>query len=440
MSKLVTVIGPVGTRSGYGSHARDIVISLLDLGYNVKTLTTRWGNTPQNALTKNTERDKRILDTLVFDGKIERQPDIHFHISIPTEFNPIGKLNVGITAGIEWTVPNPEWVLGMNKMDLNIVPSNFVKQVMGNSIFDQSDQQGNKVGELKSQKPIEVLFEGYDESIYSKPDSFSESLHNELSSIKEDFNFLYTGHWLPGPFGQDRKDTAGLVKLFIEAFADMKNAPGLIMKTSCGTFSPPDKYELIKKIDEIRRSHTTVPLDKQPKIYLLHGELSDVQMNELNYHPKVKAMISLTKGEGFGRPLLEFSTTGKPIIATNFSGHTDFLDADMSLLLGGNLTPVHEQAIPAQYRHKDSKWFTVDYQQANFAIKDVFTSYDKYLTKGYAQKQISSQFTHGNMTKKLGEILKPYEDKISEHVGINLPKLQKVNKPNEVKLPKLKKV
>ena len=112
----------------------------------------------------------------------------------------------------------------------------------------------------------------------------------------------------------------------------------------------------------------------------------------------------------------------------------------MSLLLGGNLTPVHDQAIPAQYRHKDSKWFTVDYQQASFAIKDVFTSYDKYLTKGYAQKQISSQFTHSNMTTELGKILKPYEEKLSEHVGINLPKLQKVNKPNEVKLPKLKKV
>ena len=43
MSKLVTVIGPVGTRSGYGSHSRDIVLSLLDLGYDVKTLPIRWG-------------------------------------------------------------------------------------------------------------------------------------------------------------------------------------------------------------------------------------------------------------------------------------------------------------------------------------------------------------------------------------------------------------
>ena len=87
MSKLVSVIGPVGTRSGYGSHSRDIVLSLLDLGYDVKTLPIRWGNTPQNALDNNNERDKRIIETLVVDGRIDRQPDMHFHISVPIEFS-----------------------------------------------------------------------------------------------------------------------------------------------------------------------------------------------------------------------------------------------------------------------------------------------------------------------------------------------------------------
>jgi len=66
MSKLVSVIGPVGTRSGYGSHARDIVISLLDLGYDVKTLPIRWGITPQNALDKNKLIKFRIANNIVF--------------------------------------------------------------------------------------------------------------------------------------------------------------------------------------------------------------------------------------------------------------------------------------------------------------------------------------------------------------------------------------
>ena len=438
MSKLVSVIAPIGTRSGYGSHARDIVISLLDLGYDVKTLPIRWGITPQNALDSNNERDKRIIDTIVNTNRLDRQPDIHFHVSVPIEFQQVGKFNVGVTAGVEWTVPNPEWVDAMNRMDLNIVPSNFVKEVMTKNVFDRGDEQGKVIGKLKCEKPVEVLFEGYDESIYKKTDMFSQSLADEMSSIKEDFCFLYVGHWLPGPYGEDRKDTASLIKLFIETWSKKENAPALVLKTSMGTFSPPDKYELMKKIEDIRSNHVPFKREEQPNIYLLHGELSDVQMNELYNHPKIKSMISLTKGEGFGRPLLEFTTSGKPLIVSNFSGHVDFLDKDLTIMLGGSLQEVHKDAIPEKYRFKGAQWFKADYDQAKFAMQQVHKSYDKYFTKSYAQKQMSTQFTLDNMTKKLGEILKPYEENMTEHVGINLPKLKKVD--NKVKLPKLKKV
>ena len=57
----------------------------------------------------------------------------------------------------------------------------------------------------------------------------------------------------------------------------------------------------------------------------LRLELISEELNELYNHPKVKAMVSTTKGEGFGRPLLEFSLTGKPIMASGWSGHLDFL-------------------------------------------------------------------------------------------------------------------
>ncbi len=435
MSKLVSVIGPVGTRSGYGSHARDIVISLLDLGYEVKTLPIRWGNTPQNALDENDERDKRIIETLSIDGRIEKQPDIHFHVSVPTEFQAIGKVNIGVTAGVEWTLPNPQWVDAMNRMDLNIVPSEFVKTVMGSSTFDKADDKGNKVGQIKCNKPIEVLFEGYDESIYKKTDEYSESLVNELSSIKEDFAYLFTGHWLPGPFGHDRKDVASLIKTFIETFKNSDNTPALVLKTSRGTFSPIDKYDLMKDIEEVKAQCN---FKTAPSIYLLHGELSDIQMNELYNHPKIKSMVSFTKGEGFGRPLLEFSTTGKPIIAPNFSGHVDFLDKEMSAMLPGALTEIHEAAIPKDYRFKGSQWFQVDFAAGSHFLKDIFTNYDKWLTKSYAQKISNEQFTLNKMTEKLGKIIKPYIENIPEHVAVNLPKLKK--KEDSLKLPKLKKV
>ena len=435
MSKLVSVIGPVGTRSGYGSHARDIVISLLDLGYDVKTLPIRWGNTPQNALNENDKRDKRIIDTLSVDGRIDRQPDIHIHVSVPVEFQAIGKVNIGVTAGVEWTLPNPSWVDAMNRMDLNIVPSEFVKTVLGSSSFDKTDDKGNKIGNIKCNKPIEVLFEGYDESIYKKTDEYSKSLVNELSSIKEDFAYLFTGHWLPGPYGHDRKDVASLIKTFIETFKNTDNAPALVLKTSRGTYSPVDKYELINSIKEVK---TQCVYEKAPSIYLLHGELSDTQMNELYNHPKIKSMVSFTKGEGFGRPLLEFSTTGKPIIAPNFSGHVDFLDKDMSAMLPGTLVDVHKDSIPKDYRFDGAQWFQIDFGAGSHFLRDIFNNYDKWLAKSYAQKISNEAFTLNKMTERFGEILEPYVKNIPEHVAVQLPKLQK--KESGIKLPKLKKV
>ena len=422
MSKLVTVIGPVGTRSGYGSHARDIVISLLDLGYDVKTLPIRWGNTPQNALDTSNDRDNRIIETLAVDGKIDRQPDMHFHVSVPIEFQQVGKVNIGITAGVEWTIPNPQWVDAMNFVDYNLVPSHFVKDVFTGCQFDFKDPQTQQPKQVKLQKPIDVLFEGYDENIYKKTNEFSESLVNEMNQIDNEFFFIYVGHWLPGPLGHDRKDTGMMIKAFLETFKNIDNPPALVLKTSQVDFSPVDKYEVIKKIEQIK---SQVGATKLPKVYLLHGELSDIQMNELYNHPKIKAMISFTKGEGFGRPLLEFSTTGKPVLAPAFSGHVDFLNKDMSTLLAGGLVPVHEKSIQESYRHADAKWFTVDYNQGAFAMKEIYSKYDKFLPKSYLQKQFSENFTLNKMTEKLGELLQPIESNITTQVPVTLPKLKK---------------
>ena len=55
-------------------------------------------------------------------------------------------------------------------------------------------------------------------------------------------------------------------------------------------------------------------------------------MNELYNHPKVKAMVSMTKGEGYGRPLAEFGLSKKPIIASGWSGQCRFPNSRYILL------------------------------------------------------------------------------------------------------------
>ena len=384
-----------------------------------------------------------IIKRLLKSPEVERQPEFHVHIVVPNEFQPLAKYNIGITAGIETTLCPPVWLEGLNRMDLNIVPANFVKETIVRSKYDQMDEKTKqKTGQISCTKPIEVLFEGADTSIYKVTNEYSKELVNEFKEIKEDFCFLFVGHWLQGNTNSDRKDVGNLVKTFLQTFRNMKNPPALIMKTSGATPCILDREEILDKIESIKQNVD----GKLPNIYLLHGDLRDEEVNQLYNHPKVKAHVSFTHGEGFGRPLLEASLSEKPVIASNWGGQVDFLTKD-SVLLPGELVSVPKDALPKEFRVNESQWFQVNYQYASNVMVDVFKNYGKYKINSKKQSIINSQkFSLDAMTVKLGEILSKYEPKFDiqpapQKVDIKLPKLKSVNKKlPKMKLPKLKKV
>ena len=445
MKPLLLVTGPPATRSGYGAHTRDLIHSLIDMDeFDIKVSSLPWGNCPMNALNEQNPKDKLIIDRLVIDGRVERQPEIHIQVSVPNEFNPIGKYNIGITAGMESTVPVAEWIDGLNRMNLNIVPSNFVKETFQKVTYDKINEVTKEpVGQLKVEKPMEVLFEGADLDIYKKTKEFSKELVDEMSNISENFLFLYTGHWLQGNLGHDRKDTGMLVKTFLETFKNKKNAPALLMKTSGATFSIMDRNEILKKIDTIKK---TISSKSLPNIYVLHGDLEDDEMNDLYNHPKVKAHVTFTHGEGFGRPLLEASLSEKPIIAPNWSGHIDFLNKNNSVLLPGTLIDVHKSAIPKQMLQQGAKWFGVNYQYAGQILLKVFKENRKYTLNAKKMAMFNrANFSLDEMTKKFKNILDTHLPKFVEPpkaVDLKLPKLKKIGQavPPTISLPKLKKV
>ena len=442
MSKpLCLVTAPVATRSGYGAHSRDICRALIKLDrYDVRIWNVRWGSTPMNALIQDDPNDKIIIDKLIDNPNLPRQPDIHIHIVIPTEFQPMAKYNIGITAGLEMTVCPPQWIEGMNRMNMNIVPSTFVKNIMSTIAYDVQDEQTKqKKGELKNEKPIEVLFEGTDTNIYKKTNEFSKEFVDEMKKVDDTFNFLYVGHWLAGGLGKDRKDTGMLLKVFLETFKNMKKQPGLIMKTSGAGFSVLDREDILKKIEEIKHNVD----GKLPNVYFLHGDFTDDEMNQLYNHPKVKAHITLTHGEGFGRPLLEATISQKPVIAPNWSGHVDFLTKNLAVLLDGELQNVEKGAVPDDMLTEGAQWFTVSYQQTSAVMKDVYKSYRKYTLNAKKLGVVNkSKFSLDAMTRELGKILDKYVPEFPKEVQLNLPKLKKVGSSEtpKIKLPKLKKV
>ena len=441
------ITAPVATRSGYGSHSRDLVRGLISMDkFDIHINSMKWGNCPMNALDDKNPNDKVILDRIIQQQNLQRQPEVHIQISVPNEFTPLAKYNIGITAGIETTAPKPEWIQGMNKMDLNIVPSKFTKEVFEKTTYEQMDEKTNqKIGEVKVTKPIEVLFEGIDTNIYKKTDKISEEFNKEMNKISEKFAFLYTGHWLQGGLGEDRKDTGMLVKTFLESFKNHKRPPALIMKTSGATFSIIDRNDILEKIGEIKK---TVK-GNLPKIYVLHGDLTDKEMNEMYNHPKVKAHVSFTHGEGFGRPLLEASVSEKPVIAPNWSGHIDFLSKQNAVLLPGSLTKVPAASLPKEMHVEQAQWFTINYQYASQMLKSIFKSKKNFTFKAKKLAMYNRvSFSLNNMNKKFENMLNNYLPKFQEQaqaVNLKLPKLKKVGddkpaEPTKMKLPKLKRV
>jgi len=435
MKPLVLVTAPVQTRSGYGNHARDICRALIESDkYDVKIQSVRWGNTPPNALEKGNPHHEEIQKRILREPNLSKQPDLHIHIVIPNEFQPIAKKNIGITAGIEHTIPPADWVEGVNRMDMTIFTSEFSKKSFDEINYDKKDNAtGQVVTQLKMNKPADVLFEGADPDIYKETKIISDELSKKFKQINEDFCFLFVGHWLQGNMGEDRKDVGMMLKVFLETFKNTKNPPALVMKTSSAGFSILDRRQVIEKITMIKQD---VKADTLPNIYLLHGDLSDEEMNQMYNHPKVKAHLTFTHGEGFGRPLLEASFSGKPILAPIATGQADFLDYDYTVGLPHKMNQVPQSAFPKGYANENAVWPTVDYGQASVFMKDVYKNYNKYKLRGKKQMIVNREnFTHEAMKRKLESIVDKMLSGVSKEVSLKLPKLKK---KNDIKLPKLK--
>ena len=425
MKPLCVVSCPIDTFSGYGARSRDFVKSLIktrEEKWDIKIMPQRWGDTPWGALDKNDPLRQRFI------GQLNQQPDIWMQITVPNEFQRVGKFNIGVSAGIETTIYPGEFIEGSNRMDLNLVSSEHSKNVALNTSFDKKDGNNTLLGTVKLEKPIEVLFEGLDLNIYSKTSTKSDI----LKDIPEDFCFLFTGHWLQGNFGEDRKDVATLIKTFLETFkGSSKKKPALILKTSQVNYSLMDRENILKHIHRIKNQVS----GNLPNIYLVHGEMTDEEMNLLNNDPKVKAFVSFTKGEGYGRPLAEAAITGKPVVVSNWSGHVDFIKPEYNVLIGGELQNVHETAAN-QWLLKESQWFKVNTEVASRAMKDIFKHYKKYLKASRKQTQfIKNNYSFDKMGEKLNSLLPKDIEASPQMQTLKLPKLKK--KKNTI--PKLKK-
>jgi len=367
MKKKVILRAPVLSKSGYGEHSRQILRFLLQKNIDLKVAIVPWGITPWYL--NHDECDGLIGKAMSISNVKEGEEfDVSIQVQLPNEWNQkLAKVNIGVTAGVETDVCSDDWVEHCKKMDLVIVPSEFSKK----PFIENSEELISK---------IKVVPESYFDELENDP-----SVELDLQ-ISTDFNFLTVGVLTGLKPELDRKNTFFLIKWFIEEFKGKKDV-GLIVKTNQGRETSLDyhaTYGVFKKIlKELKHSG-------YPKIYLLHGDMNRESMNSLYKHPKIKGFLTATRGEGFGLPMLEAAAAGLPILATNWSAHTEFLNNGNWIKFDYDLKTVSESKVDGKIFVKNSKWAEVKEQDFKYKIR----------------KFKESNFTPTQNAKKLSNIIK----------------------------------
>ncbi len=386
--KTVLLRGPVLTRSGYGEHTRQILRYLITKNVKVSIQPLNWGVTPWHL---NEGSCNGLIGEALkrCDFKPETKYDISIQCQLPNEWDTsLAKYNVGVTAGVETDFANPVWVqLHANKMDRVIVPSHFSKRSLEKKAIAST--------------AIDVVPESYFEELLETP-------NNDIleDKIETDFNFLTVGVLTGGSPETDRKNLFYLIKWFVEEFKNEKSV-GLVVKTNRGRDTTIDRVGTKQLLGSILKElqHTG-----KPKIYFMHGDMSRAEMCSVYKSKKIKSYITTTRGEGFGLPILEAATAGLPVIGTNWSAHTEFMNLGKWLSLDYTLEAVHDSKIENEIFMKGSKWAEV--KEADFKRKlrnfykkpETPTQWAKELSKRL-EKEYSAKSINRKYDELLGEVL-----------------------------------
>ena len=345
--KKVIVRGPLLSISGYGVHARQ-VYSWLKTKPDLKITTqiTPWGNTTfmvnpvENPITQMIMSDS---------SNATDSADVSFQIQLPDEWDPgCAKTNVGVTAAVETDKCNPDWINRCNQMSHVVVPSSFTAGLMRGT------------GNITS--PLSVIHEGFDNDIVSD---------GEVVSVPGNFNFLIISQLTSFESDSDRKNLGNTIKWFCDAFKDDPEV-GLVIKTNLGRATSIDKMNTLsvlkKHIGDVRKG----PF---PKIHVIHGDMSTKELGSLYRHPSIKCLVNLTRGEGFGLPMLEAAANGLPIIATNWSGHLDILSLGKFIPVDYTLQKIPDSRVDGRIFMKDTRWASPSEEDFKRRIKKFRTSH-----------------------------------------------------------------
>lgn len=377
--KTVVIRAPLLSYSGYGTHSRQIFKWLLTQDVNVITQVVPWGMTSWMI---NPDYEDGLIGQIMERSKpLDTKPDVSIQIQLPNEWDPnLAKRNIGVSAFVETDQCNPQWILACNQMDMIIVPSNHTKTCIQNT------------GSLSV--PIHVIPEAYYDCISG------DNTPLELD-LDTDFNFLLFGQLTGSNPYNDRKNTFNAIKWICEEFQGNKDV-GIVIKTNSGKNTKIDRVVTLKLLKSLIKE---VRVGEYPKIHFLHGTMTQEEIASLYVHPKISALVALTRGEGFGLPILEAAASGLPVITTNWSGHLDFMSKGKFVKVGYSLAEIHKSRVDNRIFLSGMKWADPIEKDAKIRLRKFYKSPD--IPKSWAedlQKTLVEQYSHEQICKEYDEV------------------------------------
>lgn len=391
--KKVVLRAPVLSQSGYGVHSRQIARWLLsrpDIDLIVHPV--QWGITPWYL---DATAQDGLIGEIMSRSRDDKGPfDVSVQVQLPNEWSTdLAKKNIGVTAGVETTICNPAWVTAVNAMDHVIVPSSFVK-----STFERTGVLANNGAN------VSVVPESFIDSIVHESLGSTTTMNVEFDTI---FNFLLIGQMTGRSSENDRKNIFNTLKWFCETFSEDKDV-GLVLKTNSGRES---KIDRLVTVDIIKQVLSLVRKGPYPKVHLLHGIMSDADVASLYRHPSIKALITLTRGEGFGLPILEAAASGVPVIATNWSGHMDFMKLGKFVKVDFELKQIPKSRVDNNIFVSDAKW-------AEVSETDVKRRLEKFRRSPDVPKEWALELKDKLLERFSYDAIKPMYDAIWEKLRV----------------------
>mgnify|MGYP005811828877 FL=1 len=394
--KKIIVRAPVLSRSGYGEHGRFVLRSLRsreDL-FDIYLININWG---QTGWTWEDNEERRWIDATLDKTyayiNSGGQFDISVQVTIPNEWEKMAPVNIGVTAGIETTKVAPQWIEKSILVDKIITVSEHSKQVYENSSYQaQNKETGEVIQDFRCTTPIEVVH-------YPVRDFEPAKLDLNLD---HNFNFLTVAQISP------RKNMHNTIKWFVEEFKN--DEVGLVVKCNIKCDSTQDRLETEKAITQLLNENK----DRKCKVYLLHGSMTENEITALYQHSKIKSLVSLTHGEGFGLPIFEAAYNELPVVAPDWSGHVDFLYVPIKNKKTGKtknkahfakveytLQPIQEEAHWDGVLQKDSLWCYANEISYKKRLREVYKDYNRFKSQAKKlNKWIRKNFTKEVLYKK----------------------------------------